>query len=81
MELHFTHDFLSESCSEVSLSDKKMTTLLKNIGENREKINGFFKEFAKSGEHLLMDMTAIHSKSKEMSMTHVGYNSQGNFDP
>ena len=81
MELYFKHDFLSESFSEVSLSDKKMTSLLKSIGENREKINAFFKEFSNPGEHLLMDMTAIHSKSKEMSLNHPGYNSQGNFDP
>ena len=81
MELHFRHDFLSEVFVNVSLSDKKMTTLLKSIGEDREKINAFFKEFSKSGEHILMDMTAIHSKSKEMSLNHPGYNSQGNFDP
>lgn len=81
MDFHFKHDFLSEVFSDISLSDKKMTSLLKNIGENRERINAFFKEFSKPGEHILMDMTAIHSKSKEMSLNHPGYNSSGNFDP
>lgn len=81
MEFHFNHDFLSEIFSNISLSDKKMTSLLKNIGGNREKINAFFKEFSKTGEHILMDMTAIHSKSKEMSLNQPGYNSSGNFDP
>lgn len=81
MELHFRQDFLSENFSNVSLSDKKMTSLLKSVGENREKINAFFKEFSKPGEHILMDITAIHSKSREMSLNHPGYNSQGNFDP
>lgn len=81
MELYFRHDFLSEIFPNVSLSDKKMTSLLRSVGENREKINAFFKEFSKPGEHILMDMTAIHSKSKEMSLNHPGYNSQGNFDP
>jgi transposase len=81
MELHFNHDFLSEVFTNVSLSDKKMTALLKSIGENRDKINGFFKEFSKAGEYILVDMTAIHSKSKEMSLNKVGYNSHGNFDP
>jgi transposase len=81
MELHFKQDFLSEAFPGVSLSDKKMTTLLKNIGGDRQKINAFFKEFSKAGEHILMDMTAIHSKSKEMSLNHQGYNSNGNFDP
>ena len=76
MELHFGNDFLSEVFSNVSLSDKKMTTLLKDIGRDREKINAFFKEFSKPGEHILMDMTAIHSKSKEMSLNLPGYNSR-----
>ncbi len=81
MEFHFEQDFLSESFANVSLSDKNMTALLRNIGNNRERINAFFKEFSKPGDHLLMDMTAIHSKSKEMSINHIGYNSQRNYDP
>ena len=81
MELHFKHDFLSESFPEVSLVDKKMTSLLRAVGEDREKVSAFFKEFTKPGEHVLMDMTAIHSKSKEMSINLTGYNSQGCFDP
>ena len=81
MELYFGNDFLSEIFSNVSLSDKKMTNLLKDIGRDREKINAFFKELSKPGEHILMDMTAIHSKSKEMSLNLPGYNSNGNFDP
>jgi transposase len=81
MELHFKQDFLSEIFPAVSLSDKKMTVLLKDIGESREKVNAFFKESSKPGEHILMDMTAIHSKSKEMSLNHPGYNSNGSFDP
>ena len=82
MDLHFRHDFFgSESFEKVFLSDKNMTTLLKNIGGDRERINAFFKEFSRPGENILMDMTAIHSKSKEMSINHTGYNSQGNFDP
>jgi transposase len=81
MELHFRNDYLSESFFNVSLTDKKMTTLLKDIGEDRGRISAFFKEFSKPGEHILMDMTAIHSKSKEMDLNHVGYNSGGNFNP
>jgi hypothetical protein len=40
-------DFLSEVFPNVSLSDKKMTSLLRSIGESRDKINAFFKEFSK----------------------------------
>jgi hypothetical protein len=75
MELHFRNDFLSETFPKACLSDKKMTILLKDIGRDREKINLFFKEFSKPGEHILMDMTAIHSKSREMNLNLPGYNS------
>lgn len=81
MGFYFDQDFLSESFKEVSLTDKKMTALLKGIGSDRERINAFFKEFAKPAEHFLMDVTAIHSKSKEISWNQVGYNSQRNYDP
>ncbi len=81
MGLHFEQDFLSESFKKVILSDKKMTKLLKNTGITRDRINSFFKELSKPGEHILMDMTAIHSNSKKMSLNHVGYNSQRNYDP
>lgn len=81
MVLHFEQNFLSESFKDVNLSDKKMTLLLREIGTNRENISAFFNEFSKAGEHILMDMTDIHSKSREMSLNHVGYNSQRNYDP
>lgn len=81
MGLHFEQNFLSESFKNVNLSDKKMTLLLKEIGTDRERISAFFKEFSKIGEHVLMDMTAVHSKSKEMSLSRIGYNSQRNYDP
>lgn len=68
MDLHFKQDFLSETFPKVSLSDKKMTTLLKNVGEDREKINAFFKEFSKSGEHILMDMTALFTFRGKLSV-------------
>ena len=81
MGLHFEQDFLSESFKKVILSDKKMTTLLKNTGILRDRISSFFKELSKPGEHILMDMTAIHSHSNKMSLNHVGYNPHRNYDP
>jgi len=58
MELHFGNDFLSEVFSNTCLSDKRMTAFLKDIGRDRKKINAFFKEFSKPGEHILMDRAA-----------------------
>jgi len=81
MNVHLQENFLSESFPHVSLADKRVSALLKNIGSDRERINGFFREFSRAGENILMDITAIHSKSEQMSINQRGYNAQGSFDP
>jgi transposase len=81
MNVHLQENFLSESFPQVSLIDKKVSSLLRCIGSDRERINGFFKEFSLSGENILMDITAIRSKSEQMSVNQRGYNAQGSFDP
>ena len=81
MNVHLQENFLSESFPQASLTDKKVSSLLKTIGSDRERINGFFKEFSRSGENIFMDITAIHSKSEQMSINQRGYNAQGSFDP
>lgn len=81
MNAHLQENFLSESFPLVSLSDKKVSSLLKGIGSDRERINHFFREFSRNGENILMDITAIHSKSEQMSINQRGYNAQGSFDP
>lgn len=81
MSVHLQENFLSESFPRVSLADKKVSSLLRSIGSDRERINDFFREFSRTGENILMDITAIHSKSEDMSINQRGYNAQGSFDP
>lgn len=81
MNVHLQENFLSESFPKVSLADKKVSSLMRCIGSDRERINGFFREFSRNGENILMDITAIHSKSEQMSINQRGYNAQGSFDP
>ena len=81
MNLHLRENFLSESFPQVSLTDKRVSSLLRSVGLDRERINSFFREFSRAGENILMDMTAIHSKSEQMSINQRGYNAQGSFDP
>ena len=81
MNMHLKENFLSESFPRVSLADKKVSSLLRSIGSDRERINGFFREFSRAGENILMDITAIHSKSEQMNFNQRGYNAQGSFDP
>ncbi len=81
MNVHLQENFLSESFPQVSLADKRVSSLLRSIGSDRERINGFFRECSCAGENILMDITAIHSKSQQMSINQRGYNAQGSFDP
>jgi hypothetical protein len=81
MNVHLQESFLSESFPEVSLADKKVSALLKNIGSDWQRINAFFKEFSRAGENILMDTTAIHFKPEQMSINQRGYNAKGSFDP
>lgn len=81
MNVHLQENFLSESFPQVSLVDKRVSSLLRSIGSDRERINGFFREFSRAGENIIMDITAIHSKSEQMSINQRGYNAQGSFDP
>jgi len=80
MDFYFSQSFLSEIYM-TSLSSKHMTYLLETTGQQRSKITAYCAEFVQPGEHVLIDMTSIHSKSEELSLTKRGYNSQRNFDP
>jgi transposase len=81
MDFYFSRSFLSEQYMQANLTAKHISTWLKAIGNQRDKIIQFFKTFIRSGEHLLMDVTPFHSKSSYLLLAKHGYNSQRNFDP
>lgn len=81
MHFHFAHSFLSEQFSHITLTPRKASELLRNIGAKRNKIIDFFKAFIHPGEHILFDVTHAHSKSEYLSIAKSGYNSQRDFEP
>jgi transposase len=81
MDFYFSKSFCSETYQSARLSPKAMTELLRRIGGKRDKITAYFSEFTTPGEHVLMDITAMTSRSESLSLAKKGYNSQGGFDP
>lgn len=81
MPFHIAHSYLSESLGQLSLTDKRISLLLKDIGRQRERVSAFMKETLTPGEHLLLDMTNIPSKSEKIALSKPGYNSDWDFEP
>lgn len=81
MPFHIAHSYLSESFGQLSLTDKSISLLLKDIGRQRERVSAFMKQSLTPGEHLLLDLTNIPSKSEKIALSKPGYNSDWDFEP
>lgn len=77
----YTESYLSNLFENLNLSKNHLTELMCEIGANREKISEFLHQFIVGTEHIVFDTTHIISNSRNMSINHLGYNSQGDFDP
>ena len=80
IEHHFKHSYLSEMYPKLSLSAKKLTQVLKEIGTRRENITNFFKEFNKANDNILFDGTDLISNSKKMEITKFSKSKKGTFN-
>lgn len=80
-EMIYEKSYLSEMYSGVKLSGKDITGFLMSLGANREKLVTFMNRFTSGSEHILFDVTNIISKSNEMEINRLGYNSHRQYDP
>jgi transposase len=85
MEHHYLNSYLSVLLPNVSMSDKSLSSLLLQIGSNREAISAFMKRFLgqsiEDKSFLLLDATQILSLSNTVDYAQTGYNSKGSHDP
>jgi len=65
-QYHFSKSFLSESYKNVGLSSSKISQKLREIGQNRQQILNFFKEFKIDNDNILFDGTDIFTNSDKM---------------
>ncbi|UCE53602.1 MAG: transposase [Desulfobacterales bacterium] len=81
IQFRFEHSFLSEIYHEINVIDKKVTTLLRQLGLAREKVVNYMRSFIQGGDYILADGTHIVSHSQHIEMAKQGYNSSQNYDP
>ena len=81
MPFHFSNSFLSEEFKYLSLTDKKISNFLRNLGLQRENIITYFKQFVSSEEHILIDATAVFTQSENLLAAKYGYNNKGMYLP
>lgn len=80
IEHHYHYSYLSDQYPGLALSGKSLTSLMRQIGFQREKITSFFKEFTKANDNILFDGTDLLSNSKKMDVTKLSKSKKGSFD-
>ena len=63
------------------MSSSSLSVFLRSIGSRREKIVQFMSGMLSGSEHILFDGTNIITKSENMEINRLGYNSHRQFDP
>lgn len=81
MPFHVAHSYLSEMFGAFSTTEKNISLLLGDIGRQRERVIAFMKDPLSDGEHLLLDLTNLPSKSGKIMLAQPGYNSDWDFGP
>lgn len=82
---YHAHDFCSELWSSSTMSDKKISSALKFIGENREVLVEWMKSQLDNGQteknkFVMMDSTHVASLSENIGINAKGYNPNHDFD-
>jgi transposase len=79
MQLFSNKSYLQEEYG-ISITEKNISLLLRQLGRERGKITEYMKSFIGSNNHILVDMTNIFSSSRQISLVKAGYNSDLVFD-
>ena len=77
----YDRSYLSEMFPGLPLSGASLSAFLRSVGSNREKITAFLRQTIGGAEHILFDGTSIITKSNNMDINRLGYNSHRQFDP
>lgn len=80
MDFHWQNNYY-HTLWKISLQDKQVSELLRQLGDSRENILRYFRYFPTGGEHLLIDSTTIPSKSELMENVTLGYGRRTGYSP
>ncbi|RLC65826.1 MAG: hypothetical protein DRI52_12705 [Chloroflexi bacterium] len=73
--------FLSEQYTDLSITPKKASLLLKQLGDRRHQIVSYMRSFIQGNDFILIDGTHVVSHSRKITFAKQGYNSQQSYDP
>lgn len=81
LEDAYQYSYLSVLYPKINLSKQRISTLLQSIGNNRQSIIRFMKDYISSADHIIFDGTRITTYSHEMNLAQKGYNNNHQYDP
>ncbi|GLI54124.1 hypothetical protein [Thermodesulfovibrio yellowstonii] len=76
IQYNFQHSYLSTVYPDVSVTDKKISSLLRVIGEGRQNISAFLKKYIvnSKNDYMIIDATHLLSYSEDMEIAKPEYN-------
>lgn len=83
---YYNHDFCSQVFSKISVDDKRVSDVLKSVGEQRTAVISWMKSLLNAsdsktiGQFVMMDSTHVVSKSELLTVNAKGYNPNFDFD-
>lgn len=81
IEDSYAHSYLSVEYPDLNLSKQRITKILQDIGNRRNDVVKFMKEYLYEAEHVIFDGTIITSHSEKMDISQVGYNNKRSYKP
>jgi hypothetical protein len=80
MFFHYSNSYLSEQYSDVDLSARHLSSFLRTLGQERDKIVEFCRSFRQMNDCIVFDGTDIFSRSERMGLSKFSKTKSGTFD-
>ena len=81
MPMLMMQSWLYEQWQPGTVSDRKISDILRSLGHSREQVVAYMKSFISGGSYVLVDTTHILSQSSQIELAKKGYNSKMDFEP
>jgi len=78
---YFSCSHLSDIFSDAKVSVKSLSNVIRDVGLRRQKVVEFLKNFLKSRQYRVIDMTHVFSYSEDVISSTLGYNSERQYIP
>lgn len=79
-EFHYVNSYLAEQMGALNLSGKSLTNFMKELGQDRQKINEFLKEFNSSQDNIIFDGSDIINNSEQIELNKLSKSKTGTFE-